>query len=98
MPQMSKLLTSSSTPYVRLHELPGLAKLRLLRSPRRREENRYCNSNEQGRGVTTAIRTRGGPCATSNAKPGGGRRIHAVRKRSERSQLVNSPWLRSVDR
>jgi len=62
------------------------------------EENRHCNSNEQGGGFTTAIRTRGGPCATSNAKPGGGRRIHAVRKRSGRFQLVSSPWLNSVDR
>ena len=48
------------------------------------EENRHCNSNEQGGGFTTAIRTRGSPCATSSAKPGGGRRIHAVRKRSGR--------------
>jgi hypothetical protein len=29
MPQMSNLLASFSTPYARLHELPGLAKLRL---------------------------------------------------------------------
>jgi len=38
------------------------------------------------RAFTTASRTRGNPCATSSAKPGDGRRIHAVRKRSEHSQ------------
>ena len=43
--------------------------------------------------LTTATRTRGGPCATSNAKPDDGRHIHVVRKRSGRFQLVSSPLL-----
>ena len=50
--------------------------------------------------VTTASRTRGDLCATSGAKPGHGavrRRIHAVRKRIELFQQVNSPSQEAVD-